>query len=214
MWQISNIDTAGFGMHFFYFTKKQWALQAIRDEQLKISLYDSLNDPFDFIGIATTTPKDREALKRKRAELGEKQGIVCFSERWKQPLMWGHYAEAHKGICLGFYVRTSEFRKMDYVAERPKLDDFKKSYVGQLSEADIKAISMKKFNQWSYEAEWRRVVPLENQDFVDSNYFLKFDDAMKLNVVLIGERCDITDKQIAGMLAANENIRIGFTKAA
>lgn len=201
-------------MQFFYFTKKQYGLAAIRDERLKISQYSSLNDPFDFIGIATDSSADREALKKKRDELSQKQGIVCFSDRWKEPLMWGHYADAHKGMCLGFSVNRSKFDKMEYVAERPKLADFDRPSVSRLTQSDIREISMKKFTRWSYESEWRRVVALENQDFVDNNYFLPFDEHMRLRTVLFGERCDVTDKQISGIIKAAPYVKIGFTRAA
>lgn len=30
---------------------------------------------------------------------------TCFSETYKQVLMWSHYAQKHKGVCLGFNVK-------------------------------------------------------------------------------------------------------------
>lgn len=201
-------------MQFYYFTSKKYGLTAIRDKRLKISQYSSLNDPFDFIGIATKSSEDRDTLKTRREELSTKQGIVCFSDKWKEPLMWGHYADAHKGICLGFTVDRSKFQKMQYVAERPKLEDFGKPSVARLTENDIREISMKKFTRWSYESEWRRVVALANQDFVDNNYFLPFDGHMQLSTVLLGERCEISDAQIAGILSTDPRIKVAFTRAA
>lgn len=201
-------------MQFYYFTKQHYGLAAIRDERLKISEYKSLNDPFDFIGIATTSSQDRESLKSLRAKLGETAGIICFSDRWKEPLMWGHYADAHKGICLGFTVDSRKYERIQYVAQRPRLEDFEKTSVSRLSPPEVKAISLKKFNRWEYESEWRRLVKLDEQDFVDGNYFMPFDESMKLSTVLFGERSTITDKQITGILKKNNEVKLAFTRAA
>ncbi|MDW9570209.1 DUF2971 domain-containing protein [Sinorhizobium meliloti] len=31
-------------------------------------------------------------------------GIVCLSDNWQHPMMWSHYADRHRGICLAFDV--------------------------------------------------------------------------------------------------------------
>lgn len=35
--------------------------------------------------------------------------ITCFSRTPVQPLMWAHYANDHKGVCIGFDVRADDF---------------------------------------------------------------------------------------------------------
>lgn len=39
--------------------------------------------------------------------MSEKYGLLCFCETWQSPLLWNHYADRHKGICLGFDVRET-----------------------------------------------------------------------------------------------------------
>lgn len=34
--------------------------------------------------------------------LSEVRGVSCFSEKVDDLLMWGHYAEGHRGFCLEF----------------------------------------------------------------------------------------------------------------
>ncbi|MDQ1185456.1 DUF2971 domain-containing protein [Agrobacterium larrymoorei] len=96
-------------MRLYYYTKLQYGLAAIRDKRIKISLYDSLNDPFDFLGLAIDYRSERRRLSKIKKELSASFGIVCLSETWKEPLMWGHYADSHRGICLGFEVEAGAY---------------------------------------------------------------------------------------------------------
>jgi|GEM_PF-385534 len=201
-------------MRLYYYTKLQYGLAAIRDKRIKISLYDSLNDPFDFLGIATSNREQRAALNKIRKELGKMNGIICLSETWKQPLMWGHYAEAHKGVCLGFRVRAGHYEKIKYYKERPSLQSFGKSKVEDLSEADREEISIRKFEQWEYEREWRRVVRLDRSDIVDGNYYLPFGDGMDLDCVLFGSKANIKKSQIDQIAEEYPDLKMAVTRPA
>jgi hypothetical protein len=55
-------------------------------------------------------------------EAVDKIGICCFSENDKALLMWSHYANKHKGICLTFDVSKDEelFTKHPYKVEYPQ----------------------------------------------------------------------------------------------
>lgn len=37
-------------------------------------------------------------------------GICCFSALFDHPLMWSHYADKHKGVCLGFHLNPFDDR--------------------------------------------------------------------------------------------------------
>lgn len=201
-------------MRLYYYTKLQYGLAAIRDQRIKISLYESLNDPFDFLGIATTNRNQRRELKRMRDDLSPKAGIICLSETWKQPLMWGHYADAHRGVCLGFNVRAGHYQDIRYHKERPTLKSFGKASVSELTEQDKIEIAHRKFEQWSYEREWRRVVDLNDPDFVDGNYYLPFGNDMELKYVLFGSRSGIKEQQIKQVLDLDSEIKIAITRPA
>lgn len=42
-------------------------------------------------------------------EIDDKRiGITCFSEKWNSMLMWSHYANDHKGYCIGFDEKKNE----------------------------------------------------------------------------------------------------------
>lgn len=103
-------------------------------EQSRIYLSDpeTFNDPFDgYFSIRFTTEQDKvdakQALEELRGKL-EKEGnlqkergemleknlfnqiplenfrVSCFSEDNKNDLMWAHYADQHRGVCLVYEI--------------------------------------------------------------------------------------------------------------
>lgn len=201
-------------MRLYYFTSQSHGLASIRDQRLKISRFKELNDPFDFIGIATKSPAERQAVKKIRDRVGSKGGVICMSKNWSEPLLWGHYADKHKGICLSFQVDEKLWEEVKYVDERPSLEHYGVSDIDSLTSAHLKEISLTKFTKWSYEKEWRRFVTLGQSDFVDTNHFLSFGPRMELEGVMFGERSTVTKEQIKGIAHSFPKIKMGFARAA
>ena len=90
-------------MRLHYFTTERFGLEAIRDRRLKVARLDELNDPFEFLGLKLNQ-NDRKKLSKWKNNLGNQIGLICMSEVWDHPLLWGHYANKHQGLCLGFDV--------------------------------------------------------------------------------------------------------------
>ena len=68
---------------------------------------------------------DAEATLRYRIELEllrrYEKGIVSFAERNDCPLMWSHYRDQHRGICLGYSVperATADVHQVAYDGDR------------------------------------------------------------------------------------------------
>ncbi|WP_159442782.1 DUF2971 domain-containing protein [Agrobacterium rosae] len=198
----------------YYYTSQRHGLASIRDKRIKISKFSELNDPFDFIGIATDKKEERDLVKNMRGKLNSKTGLVCMSEVWNEPLLWGHYADKHKGVCLAFEVNETKWDKVQYVDQRPRLGDYGVDNIAALKADNLRDISRKKFKSWSYEKEWRYFLSFKKPDFVDGHYFLDFDDELKLIGVVLGERSTVTKEQIAAMIDAHPSIKIGFARAA
>jgi len=56
------------------------------------------------------------------AQMDRRYRLYCLSAKADCPLMWGHYADHHRGVCLEFSVRTPEFCQaiqVDYSAVYP-----------------------------------------------------------------------------------------------
>jgi hypothetical protein len=85
----------------------KFGLQAIRRQRLKIARITELNDPFEFLQVASANPKTRARYQYVKRALSAYMGLLCFSESWRNPVQWSHYAQSHKGVCLGFDIAPS-----------------------------------------------------------------------------------------------------------
>jgi len=91
-------------------------------------------------------------------------GVLCLTESPANLLMWAHYADSHQGFVVEFDSDAPFFdqrkgpddefrhlRKVIYSDRRPSLI---------LSESDTFSPFLTKGPDWSYEAEWRMMLPL------------------------------------------------------
>jgi len=107
---------------------------------LKSELYFSdpkdFNDPFDCQIPIDFNPKAlKNNLEFKNVKLPKEVygniHICCFSRERDNILQWSHYADSHRGICLGF-GEDNDIRKwnrslifVDYAKKMPKINYFK-----------------------------------------------------------------------------------------
>jgi Protein of unknown function (DUF2971) len=79
--------------------------------------------------------------------LAYKYLITCFSPEPKSHLMWSHYADHHKGVCLEFDIGDliDHIHPCHYATEVESL---------KLAQNDIR-LALVKNAAWAYEEEWR-----------------------------------------------------------
>jgi hypothetical protein len=87
-----------------------------------------------------------------------KASVLCFAETHSDILMWSHYADNHKGICLGFRtdIADSFFATVQcvmYSDQYPHLD--LRMLVENRHLRDAATWMLTKASHWSYEREWR-----------------------------------------------------------
>lgn len=197
-------------MQLYYFTKAEHALSNISLRRLKISTLDKLNDPFEWLGPACERSQDRMALRAMKKEMGEKSGLVCFSEDWTNPVHWSHYAEHHRGICLGFEVSEKFVTKVVYEEARTVIQD-----LGSLFKAGVpdhawlvREVICRKFKHWEYEQEWRAFVTLKPEERDNGNHFIDFNENLILNQVVVGPNCDVRRSTIERAVDGVQNVTI------
>ncbi|CAM3626935.1 hypothetical protein [Polynucleobacter brandtiae] len=59
---------------------------------------------------------------RQHNKITAEYGMISFSEDYKSPLLWSHYAEQHAAVCLEFEVPDDMLLKVGYRKDRFKLD--------------------------------------------------------------------------------------------
>ena len=149
-----------------------------------------LNDPFEFLGIKLSDRGFRQALMETKRQLSETKGLLCFSKTWKNPVLWGHYADRHRGLCLGFDVPKT-FEKINYVRLRLPIPDV-------IDEAFIKRLLWTKSLYWQYEQEYRAFVSLEEE--IHGCYFKDFSPELRLHAVIVGAQSKVTRGDVASAL--------------
>lgn len=80
-------------------------------------------------------------------------GLLCLSEIATDLLMWSHYADSHRGVCLVFDWQTEFFGQAQaviYQKNRPRINPIFQSHKEMLNHA-----LLTKSNHWQYEKEWR-----------------------------------------------------------
>jgi len=193
-------------MKLYHFTTARHGLAAIRDKRLKVAEINKLNDPFEFLPIDLTDPTVRRAFTSwKNYELSKKYGLLCFSKHWKNPLMWGHYGENHRGLCLGFEVDNEIVSKVSYVGKRLKfsIQDIE-SKMNSNDAGFITTLVTHKYINWSYEREFRILISLTDNDPVDDLFYGEFSEKMHLSEVIIGSDSHVDEERITKAFGGNK----------
>jgi hypothetical protein len=146
------------------------AIATLTRGALRVTRLNALNDPFEFRpGIRGIAPgREDEAQPAIESFAGSLMahfdptvGIICFSTSPHEPVLWGHYADKHRGVALGFDIFVNDFLfKMNYDSARPCFD------AAGLPVGDGEALRLMKLvlstkaTSWAYESEYRVFIDL------------------------------------------------------
>lgn len=136
--------------------------------------------------------------------------VCSFSDRNDSTVMWGHYADSHRGFCIGYdltSIRRDDIRRRmlfpvvysndlfdvtQYIEKSMEGGPFNNLY-GQIA-------ATRKSADWAYEQEWRLVFPL-GASFADRNYRM-----FKPSGLYIGSRTPPADEAVLLRAAAAKGI--------
>lgn len=195
-------------MRVYRYLSLDHGLHALQNNMIKIGRLLELNDPFDCFPRLTNSRElnyDEDAdsfASRFLRPFASQLGVVCYSATISEPVLWSHYADAHKGIALGFdYAEGSELKQVIYQDERSELD------ANELLEAnkrrDIRVVKRilsdafgVKAKSWGYEKEHRQFIELSYLYMDGKHYFQQLPMFPILQEVVIAARsplevCDV-----------------------
>lgn len=186
-------------MRVYHFLDEKYGLLNLKNRRLKISLFDSVNDPFELLCHELGDKYFRRQIGKLKKSATASSGMICFSKTMSSPVQWAHYANRHKGLCLGFDVPLQFLTPVRYVSDRV---DFNLN--GPLSEGEIDALIgellVTKYDHWSYEEEVRLFGGLGTPDKDSGLYFKSFGSDVKLVEVYVGASSPITKAELADAL--------------
>jgi Protein of unknown function (DUF2971) len=141
------------------------SLALLASDKVYLSRLDAFNDPFEMLSFESTLETKLSVDKHgtfaiskeapQLAPFGTSLRVCSLSEEYQDLLMWGHYADCHRGFCIRF-----EF------ASDPTLSQliFPIKYADAYSDENTASASprekalhntLAKSAKWSYEREWR-----------------------------------------------------------
>jgi Protein of unknown function (DUF2971) len=141
--------------------------------------------------------------------MDQESGFICLSKTWRNPLMWAHYANNHKGLCLGLSVNRADFEDVHYIKDRLTITGSDSEILEKLR--NFPDLAKIKHVEWNYEREMRTFCRLDGCDEITVNghriHFAKLDDSMNLVEVFIGCRSEITSFEIGHLVPKSVKIQ-------
>ena len=132
--------------------KRSRYLRELAKEKFPNADNEALNIIIKEKDVLSTNPKN---IKKVYDSVISTIGVYCLSEINNDLLMWAHYSDSHRGICLEFdSSRTNtlfrEAFKVFYKNDFPKVNvmdiENPKEYIKMI---------LRKSKHWKYEKEWR-----------------------------------------------------------
>lgn len=166
-----------------------FVLDIIKNKRFYASPFRTLNDPME--GIFNY---DRRLSKEDKASIvseKEKRRICSFSKSLSHPLLWAHYADGFKGVCVETKVNKSEhysISEINYSPYRPFIET--NCLPHAIDWADW--ILSHKNDYWSYEEEVR---------LLTKNEFIVH--GLSINAIYFGLRTSDINKWLIKKLAGN-----------
>jgi len=119
--------------------------------------------------------------------------IACLNTNYREPLLWSHYADGHRGICLKFNKEkiTSNdevilSRKVDYNDE--PIDIFRE--IIDVKSPAFKNYLFKKSSHWEYEEEYRLIARIARNETQENSKYLNIDyENDTLETIIFGAKC-------------------------
>lgn len=180
---------------------KSYVSTILRQSKIYLSYASQFNDPFECQADVLIDKDDPlvagssrlQILESARANLRNMIQIYSMSAANNHMLLWSHYADSHRGVCLGFDAESQDevFSVAEPVVYKDALPvlDLRKDQ-DPLSSA--KTVALTKGTRWFYEEEWRLVTFQSERELTFS--------PKALTEVILG--CDISNKDRLAITAA------------
>ena len=191
-------------MRVYYFSTTVHTISNLALKRLKVSRFSELNDPFEFLAADLLDPRHQAGLVKLKNELNESKGMICFSRAWSNPLLWGHYAEKHSGIALGFDVPNELLTSVNYTKTRNYKIEFNPNTEVVINGPQLlDRLIRTKYFDCQYESEHRIFEDLATKVQEAGNYFVDFSQDLQLREVILGLKCELSVARVKQLLGNN-----------
>lgn len=169
-----------------------------RREKLMDSEVRRLIGEIDYNATEADRQEDQEAWIRNGLSVAIEEelrrahetGVLCLCSKFDSPLMWSHYADQHRGVCLEYdtsAIASAKLHRVSYGRSRIIRASHIRDWLFRDSRAARKAVVtaalLTKSKEWRYEGEWRLLGPIG-----------AFDTPVRLKSITFGMRCPLALK--------------------
>ena len=199
-------------------------LQSLSAKKLWLASPRTFNDPFDSSLLYDIFRKITDKAKNNIELSLNNIGVISFQgiteEEGKNrggihKLMWGHYANAHKGMCM-IYTHTKKtdnnvFEKVKNVLANIEYEEDRTLSMDTI-ESLFKSVFCVKGLDWQYENEWRIIAYKED---LGKGTLLSYEElGLKLTGIIFGLQCDPETREMVRSIVekAHTNENITFEK--
>jgi hypothetical protein len=150
-------------------------LKALEEGHIFCAAYDTLNDPMEGVFRSSKVFRESDNYRDTRRAIVDNKtqiGMSSFSEVHDHELMWAHYADQYRGICIAY----SFAKLLDSLGDDVS---FVRMYYNEMvpiirhsrqEPADVaKMVLSYKNYRWLYEREWRMFAPLGKAPYADKS---------------------------------------------
>lgn len=153
-----------------------------------------------------------DMISRMNAFFQQSTKVCSFSERNDSIAMWGRYARSHQGICIEYEVgkldrddvRRHALMPVKYSGQIFNATEYLLQGAGKRSFNNLFALvaAAHKSIEWSYEREWRLVIPIGSSE-PDKNYHMP-----KPKVVYVGTKISAENERVIREICERRHIPI------
>lgn len=160
-----------------YYPPKKYVIEALSKGTICFTDLYSQNDPFEAMGFYRKTSDyesdnlfdsklqsmmDDQYTEDDQSFLRNQCRIFCATSQYNRPLMWAHYAQSHRGICVGYH--RQDIQKYCAILEGVKYRDhpLEKGFIYNEPERFL----LLKATDWKYEKEVRGIYKIKRADCI------------------------------------------------
>jgi hypothetical protein len=195
-------------MRAFHFLSTDHALQALRKQRLKVAILTELNDPFELFASDLFDAKARRGFETWKDQMSRKFGLLCFSRRWRNPLLWSHYASKHRGVALECEIDDQIVLPVRYRKNRLRLDPWRIMSGSGFSEDLAEQLASTKSTHWSYEEEVRVPIRLSNCMVEGGMHFEGLSGQVRIVGLVLGPLCTLGERDVESALHRGQRIAL------
>lgn len=214
-----------------YFQWNRFSKKLFTDQELYLGASEDYNDPLEF--AARFNHDGEKILKtikrmnnwRQQAHMSilkqshdpiatlwhsyvsqvKSTGICCFSQNYDNILMWSHYADNHRGICVAFDTELLQdedvhLYKVKYRKQLPVID-LPWSRAKQIRQQTTKYIG------WKYEQEIRAIKQFDRKKVrkKDRKWYI---DKAAIKEIFLGCRCSLKQSEEIRQIYITNNFTV------